>query len=203
MGKTTWHIQPGVTRFGRGVVLSETRVRNASGRLARWVKLLCECGTIYEVRLQDLTKAYKPTRSCGCLMRETAAETMRRPEHLARLAGYNEAKRGQKIPVAPRTPSRRMTGHRNHPLYGTWSNMMSRCYNPNVKSYRDYGARGIYVCDRWKDPRLFIEDIEREIGPRPPGMTLDRIDNDGPYGPGMVRWATRSQQIRNSRKCLS
>jgi hypothetical protein len=163
MGKTTWRLQPGVTRFGRGVVLSETKVRAASGKLVRWAELLCDCGTIYEVRLQDLTKTYKPTQSCGCLMRETATATMRRPENLTRLSGYNEAKRGKRAPFVPRsefpakfgtrikkTDSRagRMTGHRNHPLYGTWSNMMTRCYNPKYKQFQDYGGRGIEVDKR-------------------------------------------------------
>lgn len=77
---------------------------------------------------------------------------------------------------------------------------MSRCYNPNVPSYRDYGARGITLCERWHDPQLFIEDIERLIGPRPPGMTLDRTENDGNYEPGNVRWNDRLGQARNSRR---
>lgn len=89
---------------------------------------------------------------------------------------------------------------RTHPLYGTWGNMMTRCYNPNFKQFADYGGRGISVCDRWHNPQLFIEDIERLIGPRPVGMTLDRIDNNGNYEPGKVRWATRVQQNRNSRR---
>jgi len=88
---------------------------------------------------------------------------------------------------------------RQHPLYGTWTNMMSRCYNRKVKSFRDYGARGITVCERWHDPQTFIGDIEREIGPSTPGMTLDRIDNDGAYKPGNVQWATRLEQNRKRR----
>lgn len=78
--------------------------------------------------------------------------------------------------------------------------MMDRCYNPRNRSYRDYGGRGITVCKRWHDVRLFVSDVETLIGQRPPGRTLDRIDNDGPYGPGKVRWATRAEQIRNSRR---
>ena len=208
MGKTIWNLQPGVTRFGRGVVISEMRRLDTRGKATRWVQLLCDCGTIYEVRLTDLTKTRKPTQSCGCLMREVAAETMRRPENLARLASHNEAKRGTKAPVVPRVPatlharSRRMAGHRNHPLYGTWSNMMTRCYNPNYKQFKDYGGRGIEVDERWKDPRLFIEDIERDIGPRPPGRTLDRVDNNSNYGPGKVKWSTPDEQVRNSRRYI-
>lgn len=90
---------------------------------------------------------------------------------------------------------------RTHKLYGTWANMMTRCYNPNFRQFKDWGGRGIAVCGRWRNARLFIEDIERLLGPRPAGLTLDRINNDGNYEPGNVRWATRTEQARNSRRC--
>jgi hypothetical protein len=95
--------------------------------------------------------------------------------------------------------SRTKHGLRHHPLYATWRGMMQRCYDPDWKQFKDYGGRGIKVCDRWHDVRLFIEDIERDLGPRPDGMTLDRADNDSGYGPGKVRWATRVQQVANRR----
>jgi hypothetical protein len=91
-------------------------------------------------------------------------------------------------------------GMSRHPLYPSWANMMTRCYNRNWPQFRDWGGRGIRVCPRWHDVRLFIKDIECEIGPRPPGMTLDRIDNDSDYGPGKVKWSTRAEQVRNSRR---
>jgi len=86
--------------------------------------------------------------------------------------------------------------------------MIQRCTNPNHRSYHNYGGRGITVCDRWRDPWLFAEDIEREIGPKPEAVDksgralyeLDRIDNDRGYEPGNVRWSTRSEQARNKRK---
>jgi hypothetical protein len=101
-------------------------------------------------------------------------------------------------------------GQSRHPLYGTWYAMMRRCGNPQDGGYKDYGGRGIKVCDRWHDVALFIADIEREIGPRPPGVTgklqyfpaytLDRIDVNGNYEPGNVQWATATQQSRNRRE---
>jgi hypothetical protein len=78
--------------------------------------------------------------------------------------------------------------------------MMARCYSPEVPGYLHYGARGVRVCGRWHDFRLFLEDIDRLIGSCPPGMTLDRIHPDDNYGPGKVRWASRSTQNRNKRK---
>lgn len=90
-------------------------------------------------------------------------------------------------------------GLRHHPLYQRWKGMMQRCYNPKLTQFKDWGGRGITVCERWHDVALFIEDIERDLGPCPPGMTLDRRDNDGNYEPGNVRWATRLQQTHNRR----
>jgi hypothetical protein len=77
--------------------------------------------------------------------------------------------------------------------------MVRRCEDPRLLGYRYYGARGIKVCERWHDWALFDADITRLIGPCPEGMSLDRIDNDGNYEPGNVRWATRRQQQLNSR----
>lgn len=75
--------------------------------------------------------------------------------------------------------------------------MKNRCYSPKNPSFPNYGARGIRVCERWKTSfPSFVEDV----GQRPVGHTLDRIDNDGDYEPGNVRWATRSTQRSNQRK---
>lgn len=78
---------------------------------------------------------------------------------------------------------------------------MLRCYYEGHPGYKNYGARGVAVCDRWRDDvRAFVEDIEREIGPRPASKSLDRIDNDGNYEPGNMRWATPKEQAANKRR---
>jgi hypothetical protein len=94
-------------------------------------------------------------------------------------------------------------GLRSHPLYGTWHNMMQRCHYVAGRGYGSYGGRGITVCAEWHDVREFVTWIELNIGPRPAGLSLDRIDNDGSYEPGNVRWADAFTQRANQRPRLA
>jgi hypothetical protein len=159
-------------QFGRWTVIGESFMQSPGHRA---VRCKCSCGVEKDVLVFALRKGQ--STSCGCHRREQARVNLDRTVH-----GYAKQK---------------------HPLYALWKRIRRRCNDPKSTQYRWYGARGIKVWTGWEeDAAMFIEYIEIHLGPRPKGMSLDRIDNDGNYEPGNLRWATAKEQVANSRIVL-
>lgn len=146
----------------------------------------CDCGGTRVVRADALLKP-QPTASCGCLQRIAAAATLARwwRQSDRRGSSYRHGHAGNKP-----------AGQKTSRTYNSWVAMRQRCHSPNATKYARYGGRGITVCDRWRES---FDNFLADMGPRPEGCTLDRLNPVGNYEPGNCRWATPYEQWLNRR----
>ena len=132
------------------------------------LEVLCICGTTRFVRREYLRNGN--SKSCGCKKRELVSAAMVRHGHS-----------GQ--------------GRSASPTYNSWRAMIVRCTKPNHHAYKNYGGRGITICDRW----LVFDNFLEDMGERPAETVLDRTDNEGGYTPDNCKWVTRKQSGENTR----
>ncbi len=155
-------------RYGMLTIISESvRHEKTNSASVRMFNVVCDCGVKKTVRLSSMREG--TTVSCGCFHKANAKRTI-----------------GE---------SKKVHGKSRTQIYFLWQAMKSRCHNKNNKSYPRYGAKGIYVCDEWKND---FEAFANYMGERPDGLTIDRIDTSKGYEPNNVRWATYKQQARNT-----
>lgn len=113
---------------------------------------------------------------------------------------YDHLKEGRTVSCGCYGREKRLKhGHRSNGqsrTYNSWRAMRDRCSRPSAKNYANYGGRGICVCEDWLNS---FDGFLKDMGERPPGMTLDRIDVHGNYEPGNCRWATPEEQEANKR----
>lgn len=159
-------------RFNRWTVLAYDGRRH--GRALWFVR--CDCGAEYTRFADTIARGRsKQCNDCGIL---DGAAIRAMPER-------------SKLPGSDR----------QRPEYKAYLGMIARCDDPSRKFYYRYGGRGIGVCDRWREERTGFANFYADLGPRPgPGYSVERVDNDGDYEPGNVKWATKTEQARNTRR---
>lgn len=167
----------GKLRFNKPFRSAESRIGERYGRIVVMSvpskgRLIVKCDCGNEKNVPLGSLTMGHVQSCGCLALDILRNRNRVHDHAAR--------------------------DTKNPTYISWSNMICRCNNPNRQFWHRYGGRGIEVCKKWKWFPNFLEDM----GPRPHGHTLDRIDSNKNYEPSNCRWAPSKTQARNTSRTL-
>ncbi len=167
-------------RFGRLLVIELADRKNG----CRYWRCLCDCGREHLVSASNLR--WKGVTSCGCARSDAS-----------RITADGNIKHGETSVRQRRLVFGECIGRKQSPEYAAWHSAIDRCHNPRSGQWRNYGGRGIKMCDLWRtDFAAFLA----YLGRRPSSQhSLGRIDNNRGYEPGNVRWETRSQQSYNRR----
>lgn len=144
-------------------------LKRVDNNKARQTRWLCECNCGTIKEIEGASLKRRHTKSCGCLRLELVKK---------RVYKHGYAMKGNRTDI-----------------YNSWMCMKQRCNNPETPDFKYYGGRGIKVCKRWCNFKNFLNDM----GEKPKGLTIERLNNDKGYSPDNCKWATRKEQSRNNR----
>ena len=181
-------------KFGRLTIIKEVE---SKGNF-RYFQCKCECGTIRDFKIYRLTNG--TTISCGCFGKELA-KVMGKIAYERNLKSCN-FKQGNIPHNFVDGDNRKINKTECYYITRLWQGIKQRCYNINEPGYKWYGSRGIEMYKPWINNRpLFKQWILDNLGHRPEGYSIDRINVDGHYEPDNLRWADKNTQIEN-RRCM-